>query len=370
MVSDMTSFASNIGGTLNLLTYSYLGGPLTNLTGTPTITITSMLTGSVVLGPTAVGVSHPSTGVYTYYWTAAVTPAQYLVTWNGFSGSDPEQSSEIVDVTASSTNTDEPCSWSLGAGCCDGWDDLDPELQAQATRYATLVLWTATGRRFGECQHVVRPCGRYCEGDGVGYYWDSGFWVPYISGGVWRNCWCGEGGPGCYKCKPDCQLYLPGPVVAVQEVLLHGNVVDPATYRVDNGVWLVRTRADENDTDEDRCWPMCQNYNRDGGQDTLFVTYTRGRPVPGALLDAAKTLACEYAKACQGQACALPGRVTNVARAGVSVTLVDVNTLLERGLTGIKTVDDVIRALNPRGLTGPTRFFSPDAPVVRETNWP
>ena len=126
--------------------------------------------------------------------------------------------------------TDEPCSWVLGTGCCDGWDDLDPDLQAQATRYATLVLWSATGRRYGECEHTVRPCGRYC-GEGYGYIYADGFWTPYIWNGVWRNCWCGEG-PGCWKCKPDCQLYLPGPVASVTEVLLDGVVVDPDTYRV------------------------------------------------------------------------------------------------------------------------------------------
>lgn len=361
----MTTLASNIGGPVTLLTYEFLGGPLFDLTGTPTITITNLLTAAVVVGPTAVGVTHPSTGVYNYIWDAAVVPTQYLITWNGFAGVDPVQSTEIIEVVSSSTDTDEPCSWALGTGCCDDWDTYTPELQAQATRYATLVLWSATGRRYGVCQRVVRPCGRFC-GASPGFYWSDGFWLPYIWNGIWRNCWCGDGGPSCYKCRPDCQMYLPGPVVAVQEVLMDGVVVDPNTYRVDDGVWLVRTT----DVSDEDCWPLCQDYNKSTGTGTLFVTYTQGRSVPGALLDAAKTLACEYAKACLGQACALPGRVTSVARAGVQVSMVDVSTLLERGLTGIKTVDDVIRALNPNGLKGSTRFYSPDAPVVRETTWP
>lgn len=259
------------------------------------------------------------------------------------------------------TNPDEPCSWSLGEGCCADWSSYDPALQAQATRYATLILWSATGRRYGACTHVVRPCGRWCD-DGFNYYWGDGFWVPYVYNGVWRNCWCGTG-PGCFKCAPDCQVWLPGPVNAITQVKVDGTVIDPATYRVDDNQWLVRVKTSTTDT---ACWPQCQDFNLASGTNTFFVTYTRGVAVPTALLDAAKTLACEYAKACLGQACALPGRVTNVARAGVTVSMLDVETLLDKGLTGIKTVDDVIVALNPYGIKGRARILSPDLPVTRE----
>lgn len=259
-----------------------------------------------------------------------------------------------------------PCNWEISEECCDDWTDLPGPLQEQATAYATLVLWSATGRQFGTCEVTVRPCGRYCQqGEGcAGYYWDSGTWLPYIFNGIWRNCWCGTG-PGCQSCEPRCQVYLPGPVASIEEVLLDGAIVDPATYRVDDFVWLVRTGGDDN------CWPFTQNFDADPPDtDTFQVTYERGTAVPTALLGAAGTLACEYARACQGQPCRLPGRVSSVARQGVSVTMVDVDTLLKFGLTGIKEVDDVIRALNPHGLKGITRFYSPDLPSPRVTTWP
>ncbi len=362
----MTTFQSGIGGNLILQTYAFLGGPLQDLDATPTITITNLNTSAVVLGPTAVGVTHPSTGTYVYAWTAPVPATQYLVVWDGLSGGNPEQASEIITIVSSSAIGDGPCAWALGTGCCDGWDDLDSTMQEQATQYATLVLWAATGRQYGECQMVVRPCGRFCDNN-TSFYYSDGFWVPYISGGVWRNCWCGSGEPSCFKCKPNCQVWLPGPVSSIQEVLLDGAVVDPDTYRVDDGVWLVRTKQ----LDEEDCWPQCQNYDLPVTEEHTFqVTYTRGKPVPAALTNAAKTLACEYVKACQGQACALPGRVQNIARQGVSVTMASIDDVLKHGLTGIKTVDDVIMALNPYGLKGQTMFYSPDGPSVRTTTWP
>lgn len=249
-----------------------------------------------------------------------------------------------------------PCDWDITTDCCTDWDDLSPALQAQATSYATLVLWAATGRQFGLCEQIVRPCGRQCDSNWNGFYWDQGTWIPYIFNGVWRNCACGM---GLCICAPRCQIYLPGPVESVSEVLMDGAVVDTATYRVDDRVWLVRTGTDN-------CWPLRQDYSLDvPAVGTLQVTYVRGTEPPAALLNAAGTLACEYAKACQGQACRLPSRVSSIARQGVSVTMVDVDTLLKNNLTGIQEVDQIIISLNPYGMKGRTRFYSPDMPVTR-----
>ena len=81
-------------------------------------------------------------------------------------------------------------------------------------------------------------------------------------------------------------------------------------------------------------------------------------------------VACEYIKACNGSECRLPGRVSSLARQGVTISMVDVNELLRNGLTGIPEVDQVIRSINPSGLKGRTRFYSPDLPNPREVTWP
>jgi hypothetical protein len=161
-------------------------------------------------------------------------------------------------------------------------------------------------------------------------------------------------------------VYLPGPVTSIVSVIQNGLLIDPSEYRVDNRQWLVRTTGE---------WPMCQDYNVDAGlglfnDNTLVVSYTRGEPVPQALLDAAATLACEYAKACIGGPCRLPARVSTVARQGVQLTFTNIDQLLDRGFTGLPEVDAVIRAYNPYGLARPMRVWSPDMPQQREVTWP
>jgi hypothetical protein len=229
-------------------------------------------------------------------------------------------------------------------------------LKAQATAYATLVLWAATGRQYGLCELTVRPCGRECTNCANGYYWYEGTWIPYIWNGQWFNCWCGSDW-GC-SCDPKCRVYLPGPVTEVSEVIVDGTTIDPSEYVVYDGRWLVRL-------DTSACWPYCGDFNVTSGTGFFQVTYTRGTAVPMALLNAAGTLACEYAKACLGEACRLPSRVVSVARQGVTVSMVDVDRLLETGLTGLTEVDQVIVSLNPYRLKGRTRLYSPDVPAVR-----
>lgn len=269
-----------------------------------------------------------------------------------------------------------PCSWEIPFNtCCDCWDETDPAVRERATTFATTFLWAATGKQFGLCPQTVRPCGRYCGSSGVmGYWWNDGLyapWTPYIFNGQWRNCYCGCGdlgsGPGCCSCEPHCQVYLPGPVGSITEVTQDGFLVDPSAYRVDDNKWLVRT--------DGQCWPECQNFSVDAGlgvfnDNTMTVTYVRGYQVPQAVIDAAGTLACEYAKACQGGACRLPGRLSTVARQGVQLTFQNIDQLIGNMFSGIPEVDMIIKAYNPYGLARPMRLWSPDMPVTRQVTTP
>ena len=253
-----------------------------------------------------------------------------------------------------------PCSWDVDVSCCDEWDTFSPTLQTAAAEYGAFTVWAATGRRFGLCERTIRPCGKWCENNGVnGYYWTDGTFMPYIFNGEWRNCWCGS--PGFCMCQPTCQIRLPGPVYAIPitGVSQDGAVVPASSWRVDNGIWLVRT--------DGVCWPDRQDFDVDSGAGTLFVTYIKGLPVPSVLQRAAGELACEWAKSCQGQACRLPQRVQSVSRQGVSVQMVPIDVLLKNGFTGVTTVDQVIRNFNPTGLTGDMRIASPDLVLGRHT---
>lgn len=256
-----------------------------------------------------------------------------------------------------------PCNWNVDVSCCSDFNTYDATTQANAKDFGAFVMWAATGRRYGGCERTVRPCGNQCNNNGTyGYYWSDGTWMPYIFNGAWRNCWCDcNGSYGCCTCEPLCQVYLPGPVLSipVTGVSQDGAVVPASAYRVDMGQWLVRT--------DGTCWLQCQNYDVDSGAGTLFVTYSKGLEVPAVVLRAAGELACEWAKSCAGQACRLPQRVQSVARQGVTLSMVDVDMLLEKGLTGIPSVDQVIRSINPYGLTSSMKIASPDTPVNRMT---
>lgn len=262
-----------------------------------------------------------------------------------------------------------PCSgWDVDVTCCDSWDTYSEEIQEAAAEYGAFTVWAATGRRFGLCPRTIRPCGMdRSPGSTFGYWWSEGTWLPYIFNGVWRNCsGCTGVSNGCCTCQPACQVWLPPKAHSVTEVIVDGDVVDPATYRLDDYQWLVRTH---NESTED-CWPACQDFNQNSGDDTFFVTYLKGTAVPSILLRAAGELACEWAKACTGADCRLPGRITNIARQGVSISMVNTEELLRNGLTGIFTVDQVIRNFNPHGLSRRLRIDSPDIPAHRSTTWP
>lgn len=289
-----------------------------------------------------------------------------------------------VEVYTGNLDPSLPCSLTVDTACCADWDSYSAELQTAAAEYGALMIWASTGRRFGLCSKTVRPCRRDC-GDGFdtfggwggGYYWSEGTWMPYIFNGVWRNCWCGTG-PGCYSCRPNCQVWLEPPVYSITNVYFSGSgIVDPSTYRVDDYQWLVRQGPAVTGSGDTDCWPIFNNFNFPAsGAGEPFdnsvwqVTYQQGIPLPSVLSRAAGELACEYAKFCLGQACRLPQRATSLSRQGVTVSLVNVEQFLEDGLTGIVTVDNVIRAFNPYRLTSRMKIASPDINPIRKTTWP
>lgn len=256
-----------------------------------------------------------------------------------------------------------PCNWTIPDPlCCDTWDTLDPAVQVAAGEYAALILWAATGRQFGLCTVTVRPCGMKRCNDGMaefaGFDWSGGTWIPYIFNGTWFNCAC----PGMCCCDPRCQVRLMGPVASVTEVSIGGVVVDPGTYRVDDAHWLVRT--------EGECWPTCADLDSDLSDTTFEVTYERGTPVPGVLLQAGATLKCEWGKACVGADCRLSNRVTSIARQGINIEMADPAAFLDDGMTGLWEVDSVIVALNPFKRKSRARIWAPEMNVPRTVTSP
>lgn len=260
----------------------------------------------------------------------------------------------------------EPCTWSVDPSCNETvWNAASGDDQQRAAQFATLVLWASTGRQYGLCDLTVRPCVSQFTGQ-FGYFWDNGTFMPYMPylwGGQWFNAPCCCDGMCCCGARPFTEVRLLGPVAGIIAVTIDGTLVDPSVYRVDNQQTLVRQDGDR--------WPICTDYNLPAGEvGTWTVEYCQGTPVPPALTVAAGSLAVEFLKACAGSACRLPGRVTSVVRSGVSVTMVDLDTLFKLGLTGLVEVDMVIRSLNPNGLTHRSRVYTPDVTYPRITTSP
>lgn len=273
-----------------------------------------------------------------------------------------------------------PCGWTAdltyctASACCEGSDDFTPELAALASDIATMTLWALTGRRFGCCPITVRPCKpQGACGDTVPlpeliYYFDRagrgldnlgvtfGF-VPLLEDGAVFNIACGC--KGRCTCKADCEVFLPGPVCSVTEVVIEGVTINPANYKMYDGNKLVFLAG--------QACPPCQDYNQPLGQPgTWSVAYNIGKPLPPGAELMAGLYACEIARALsQDASCKLPGRVRHVARQGIDIEEFDPFTIIDAGLIGLPVVDNWIRTLNPARLAQPSRVWSPDIPIVR-----
>lgn len=253
----------------------------------------------------------------------------------------------------------EPCGWEATPceSCCTTeLDALDPAVREVLEAQAVWILWAATGKQFGLCERVLRPCRREC-----GSYW-GGLPVPMRVGGDWINMTCGScrGSCGCSVLSE----FVADNVVSIEAVNVDGEELDPAT---DVLVYDYRrvVRADGGS------WPTCQNLSAPDGEDgTWSVTVLQGRPVPPGGEVMAGILLCELAKACAGsEDCRLPKRVQNITRQGVSINFEDVFASLGQLRTGLFEVDLWIEsARSTMGMEA--SISSIDVPKPSVLTWP
>lgn len=194
-----------------------------------------------------------------------------------------------------------------------------------AVASASEVLYLKSGRQFGTRTHTIRPSGGCGATEGV----------------------CG----GSSKL-----LVLPGsPIQSITSVKVDGVTLAAQAYRWVDGSTLVRL--------DGLGWPCCQDLALPTtGPGSFEVVYVWGKPPTPLMVDAARELACELAKAKAGGQCRLPQRVVNVSRQGLSFSLPDLMEFLDKGRTGLYFVDLALSAVNPGGISRPATVASPDWP--------
>ena len=156
--------------------------------------------------------------------------------------------------------------------------------------------------------------------------------------------------------------------MSIDEVLVDGDVLDPACYRVDDHRWLVRL-PDVGETAR-RSWPCCQRVDLpDSEPDTWSVAFTWGAAPPPSGVSAAAAFACELVRARTGDDCSLPPEIVQVVQQGLTYSLPEPD---QTGRSKLPlAVKWFLDAVNPLGVRRPASVWSPDlgAPAVR-TTWP
>lgn len=241
----------------------------------------------------------------------------------------------------------------------------------RAEAYAWYTLAALTAYRIGVCSTIVRPCALGCAPPGTWMEAPVGgssslpiqtigrSFTPHMEGGVWVNS-CGCAAADSCSCRSLSEVILPGPVGEIVEVTIDGVILDPTSYRVDNGSRLVRQ--------DGGIWPSCQDMNAPAGEPGSFtVEYYRGAAPNEITRYAAGVLAAEFYKACSDIKCRLPRGTTSVVRNGVSIEL---EPSLIESIASWTEIAPVIEMFNPNKLKSAPRVLSPDANVrARRQTW-
>lgn len=85
---------------------------------------------------------------------------------------------------------------------------------------------------------------------------------------------------------------------------------------------------------------------------TLRIQYRVKSNLPPGTKRHTLKLANEFWKSMAGQSCSLPERITNVSRQGVTWTILDPLDFLDKGLTGIGSIDLWVSRINRQGPAG------------------
>jgi hypothetical protein len=226
------------------------------------------------------------------------------------------------------------------------------EYTEEAVRTASYLLWAMSGRKYtGETTVTERyTCTLRNNRMGPSTKTNS----PVLFGGDVYNIPSGDYDEYSELTSdgmsPDSRIRLRGrPVTKIHAIRnRNGGIIDASNYYlVEHSTIHIKAGTP---------WTPCNTE----------ITYTYGTPVPAIGKMAARTLAIEFIKLwSDDETCALPQRVTSVARQGVSYTILDQQEFIQEMRTGMYVIDLFIKTVNPDGARRKSKVFSPDQPRAR-----
>ena len=263
---------------------SYQGTP--GLLGSVYVEIRDPADASVLIPRTSVGIREDGDGFYV--WTGSVADhATYEAIW------DENTATEYGEIVTPGTllapgSSVIPITPDAESLLCSLWFDpatlecdgvVAPVDAALFVQEACEFLYVASGYQYpGICTSTVRPCT-----PDYGCYED-----------------------GCWSCAaPYNVVKLFEPVVAVQSVMVNGEILDASEYRLYDKRYLQKLVGG---------WPWQNLILPPGEVGTWSVTFTHGAAPPLAGVLAAQDLACRISAG--GVDCTLPPHVVLVGSAG------------------------------------------------------
>lgn len=223
----------------------------------------------------------------------------------------------------------------------------------EACKTASYLLWGMSGRKFSGVTTVteryVSSYDPYLRSGGSSLTYSpvllQGNVVNMPSGGRYaEDDFQGDG------TSSNSRVRLRGRKVVKIHTLrdLDGNIIEPSKYYLSDHSTVFGTPG--------AGWSPSQ----------VEITYTYGTPPPTAGRTAARILATELVKLYEDDdTCALPQRVTSVARQGVSYTILDQQDFIDELKTGLYAIDLFLKTVNPDKARARARVFSPDQPRAR-----
>jgi len=226
------------------------------------------------------------------------------------------------------------------------------EYTDEAIRTASYLLWAMSGRKYTGVTTVTERYTCTLRNNRMGPSTKTN--SPVLFGGDVYNIPSGDYDEyselTADGMSPDSRIRLRGrPVTKIHSIRNRtGSVIDPANYYlVEHSTIHIKAGTP---------WTPCNTE----------VTYSYGTPVPAIGKMAARTLAIEFIKLwSDDDTCALPQRVTSVARQGVSYTILDQQEFIQEMRTGMYVIDLFIKTVNPDGARRKSKVFSPDQPRAR-----